>query len=143
MKFEHSSGIVVYSYFDNVRKFLFLKRKEGFLDMPKGHIEKEEHAREAAIRETREETGLDLNPDGDFVYKQEYWYMLKGEKIKKKVTMFLAEASCEQHVKTSNEHTGHVWLTFEEAKEKLSFKNQIELLKTANEYIDRIKGSAS
>lgn len=139
MRFEFSSGIVVYSYFDNVRKFLFLKRKEGFLDLPKGHIEKEEHALEAAIREAREETGLDLTPRDNFVHKQEYWYMLKDEKVKKRVTMFLAMAKPGQNVRISNEHTGFVWLSLEEAREKLSFKNQVELITMANEYIDKLE----
>lgn len=140
MIFEYSSGIIVYRYEDDTRKYLFLKRKEGFLDLPKGHIEKGEHALEAAIRETREETGLVVTPVGDFKYKQEYWYMGSGgEKIKKNVTMFIGKAPQNGSVDISFEHTGHIWLSLEEAGKKLSFKNQLEMLHKADEYISQIE----
>lgn len=142
MIFEYSSGIIVYRYSRGERKYLFLKRKEGFLDLPKGHIEKGEHALEAAVRETKEETGLDVVPVQNFKYKQQYWYMgSSGEKIKKSVTMFLGKAPDNGEVGISFEHTGHVWLTLKEAEEKLSFKNQVEMLSKADEYVNQIEKS--
>lgn len=138
--FEYSSGIIVYKYSAGERKYLFLRRKEGFLDLPKGHIEKGEHALDAAIRETKEETGLDVVPVPSFKHNQEYWYTgSSGERIKKSVTMFLGKAPDNGNVDVSFEHTGHVWLTLKEAEKKLSFKNQIEMLAKADNYINQLE----
>ena len=63
MEREKSSGMVVYRTVNGSREFLLLERKEGFLDFPKGHIEAGETEEIAAIREVREETGLNLTRD--------------------------------------------------------------------------------
>src|SRR5690242_19321332 len=107
MKYEYSAGAVIYSASGTVREFLFLRREEGWLDMPKGHIEKGETAEQAAIREIREETGIEAKLDPNFRYESIYWYNREGNRIKKSVKFFLAEAVQERRVKVSSEHVGH------------------------------------
>ncbi|MHB8361883.1 MAG: NUDIX domain-containing protein, partial [Thermoplasmataceae archaeon] len=70
---EVSAGIIVFKRMKNL-EFLFLKRMEGFLDLPKGHIEKGETEKEAALRETKEETGLSVEIIDGFKEIQEYTY---------------------------------------------------------------------
>ncbi len=137
MRHERSSGIIVYKNNNNGLSFLFLVKKDGVLDFPKGHVEKGESEKESAIRETREETGLELQPDGKFRYIQEYWYRYAGERIKKTVTMFLSRAPHDADVKISFEHQGFRWLSYEEALTNLSFKNQKEMLTEALSQIKR------
>lgn len=134
---EKSSGIIVYTGTDSNVKFLFLTRREGFLDFPKGHIEAGETEVDSAIRETFEETGLKVNPDTGFRYNQEYWYQRKGEKIRKSVIMFIARAPSNHEVKVSFEHEGHKWLTYQDALTELSYKTQKEMLTAAMNYISR------
>lgn len=131
MHHEKSSGIIVYKVQDGEVKFLFLKRKEGFLDFPKGHIEKGESEVESAIRETREEAGLELVPEESFRHEQEYWFTHSGERIRKTVAMFLARAPTDAKVKVSFEHADFVWLSYEDALTRLSYKNQKEMLTRA------------
>ena len=58
------------------------------LALPKGHPEKGESSQDAALREVREETGLEATPVeklGDI----KYWYACDGERVLKIVTFFL------------------------------------------------------
>lgn len=132
---EFSSGIIVYRGSEDDVKFLFLTRREGFLDFPKGHIEKGETEVQSAVRETEEETGLKVSPDTRFRYNQEYWYQRKGEKIRKSVIMFLARAPSNSEVKISFEHEGYKWLSYHDALVELSYKTQKEMLTAAMNYI--------
>src|SRR3989344_8138075 len=59
---------------------------------PKGLIDKEknETKQEAALREVKEETGVEGNIINDFP-EVSYWYVFEGVKIKKTVYYFLME----------------------------------------------------
>ena len=87
MQFGYDGGCMVYRYERGIRKFLFLtKGPKDRLDLPKGHIEKGESAEQAAIRETKEETGLDVKPDRFFRFTVAFWFMAEGEKIRNSVS---------------------------------------------------------
>lgn len=60
MKKEISCGACVY---DNEGRVLIIKHVLGHTDIPKGHIEKGETKEETAIREIKEETGIDIELD--------------------------------------------------------------------------------
>lgn len=138
MRVEVSSGIIVFRDHDGNRKYLLLGRKEGFLDFPKGHIEKDETEVEAAIRETQEETGLKVQPLEGFRREMKYWFKFSGELIHKKVVMFVGEASDNESPATSSEHTGFEWLDYEEALGSLKFQNQKELLEDVEKFLNSL-----
>lgn len=58
--------------------------------LPKGHPEHEETPLDAALREVREETGLDVVPINGAVYEDtEYWFNAdNGEHVHKRVRFF-------------------------------------------------------
>jgi len=79
------------------RALLFWRR--GAWDMPKGHLESGETLEECALRETREETGLEhlsldkpicvtyhtYHQDGEFILKESHWYdmtLTEPDKVK-------------------------------------------------------------
>ena len=136
MKFEFSAGVVVYSECNGVRRFLILKRNDGKFDFPKGHIEKGEKAQDAAVRETYEEAHLKVEIDRYFRRDIRYWFYEGGEKISKKLSMFLAEVNSEEGVKISYEHSGFEWLTAEDAVEKLNSKDRGEIIVSADRYAE-------
>ncbi|AGO60320.1 uracil-DNA glycosylase family protein [Ferroplasma acidarmanus] len=141
MREEFSYGTVVYSKFNNECKYLLLKREEGWLDFPKGHIEKGEDGVKAALRETCEESGVCLQPGNlvhGFYYNIDYFFTYKGTKILKHVGMYLSEVLPETTVKVSYEHRGYVWLNYQEAMEELRFGNQKGLLEYTNTYIEKL-----
>ena len=134
MKEEISSGIIIFRNRGKI-EFLFLQRREGFLDMPKGHVEKGESELNAAKREALEETGLSVNPVEGFRELQQYWYTYEGEKIWKKVSLYLGIVSENAEVRISNEHTGFVWLSLDDTLKTLSFQNQKEIIRQAYDFI--------
>jgi uracil-DNA glycosylase len=129
---------VVFKTEDGSPKFLFLSRK-NFLDMPKGHIEKGENGYTAAIREAKEESAIEAKPFPFFREKMVYQFYKGKVKVKKFLTMFLGEVSPESKPKISKEHTGYMWLTYDEAIKKLKYAPQKKLINRCNEYIRRIR----
>ena len=128
MKFVFDAGVIVYAGSGVHRKYLFLKNASGWLDTPKGHMEKGEHAEEAALRETWEETGIKARPDPFFRDSVEYWYAENGERTKKQVTFFIAEVASDTKIKISDEHISYQWLDYGSSMKMLSFKDQKELI---------------
>lgn len=84
MKYEKSCGCVIL----NEDKILLIKQRRGSYGFPKGHTEKQETELETAIREVKEETGLDVEVDLTKRYSITY---PKGENVLKEVVYFLAK----------------------------------------------------
>lgn len=65
---EKSCGIVV---FDN-NKVLLIKHNGGHISFPKGHVENNETEKETAIREVKEETGIEAKILSDKTFTNTY-----------------------------------------------------------------------
>ena len=142
MPIEKSAGAVIFRKEGGKTYYLLLhypsnaKAPREYWDFPKGHIEKGENLEETAKREVEEETGLkDLKLIEGFKEWIKYFFKFKEKNIFKIVTFFLAETKTKT-VKVSFEHIGFKWLPYEEAIEKLTFKNAKEILKKANDYLN-------
>ena len=141
MPIEKSAGAVIFRKEGNKIYYLLLhypsnaKAPREYWDFPKGHIEKGEKIEETVKREFKEETGLkDIKLIEGFKEWIKYFFKFKGKNIFKIVTFFLAETKTKT-VKVSFEHIGFKWLPYEEAIEKLTFKNAKDILKKANDYL--------
>ena len=136
MKREFSAGVIVYHETKQHRLYLLLQYGAGHWDFPKGHIEKGEEKQEAALRELKEETGLEVTLSEGF--EQAFSYFFKDSKthdlVLKKVYFFVAP-STSKVVTLSYEHSDYVWLPFEQAIEKLTFKNAKELLEHVDSWL--------
>jgi 8-oxo-dGTP pyrophosphatase MutT (NUDIX family) len=92
---EVSAGGVVFRREPRLEIALASRRtRKGDLawGLPKGLVEEGEDPEVAALREVREETGLEARierPLGDI----NYWYVWEGQRIRKRVTFFLMEAT--------------------------------------------------
>lgn len=133
---EKSCGVVVFRHErGGGRKYLILHYEEGHWDFPKGHVEAGEEEKEAAIRETKEETGIaDLEFLDGFRERIEYFYRQEGRTMHKEVFFFLAETKT-RDVKLSFEHVGFEWLPYEEALARITFKNSKGVLEKAENFI--------
>ena len=129
METEKSAGAVVFFRGEQVEYLLLLSTYWGF---PKGRVEKGEDEKTAALREVREESGLDVSLLDGFRELDEYWYQRKGVRVHKEAAFFLAQAHT-QAVRISWEHTDSLWLGYADAMERLKFSGQRELLRKANE----------
>jgi 8-oxo-dGTP pyrophosphatase MutT (NUDIX family) len=100
------------------------------LALPKGHPEKGESAAEAALREVREETGVQarlVEKLGDV----RYWYTRGGRRVAKVVSFFLLQyvsGAVEDHDREV-EHAR--WLPLEEAGRQLTYKGERDMVQRA------------
>jgi bis(5'-nucleosidyl)-tetraphosphatase len=139
---EISSGIIVFRRVSGERLYLLLHYhyKGDYWEFPRGNIREYETPREAALRETEEETGLSadqLRIFEGFEERARWFYRLKRQMVQKKVTYFLAETNIE-NVKISEEHVGAEWLSFEDALNLLQYKNSKKLLQKAEDFMRKL-----
>lgn len=125
---ERSAGAVLFNETDSGKVFLLLNYPSGHWDFVKGNIEDKETPHQTVVREIREETGItDVEFIDGFEDKIEYHYQRDGNLIHKEVIFFLAKTKTTD-VKISHEHLGYVWLSFDEALKKLTYKNAKNIL---------------
>jgi bis(5'-nucleosidyl)-tetraphosphatase len=142
---EKSAGAIIFRKENGENYYLLLhypsiNRKGGHWEFAKGHIEEGEDYDQTVKREVKEETGLDdINILPGFKEHIKYFFREYGEEKKwifKLVTFFVAETK-NKDVKLSPEHVGFVWLPFEEAVKKITYKNSKELLKRVNDFVTK------
>ena len=135
--FERSAGILLYRELAMKKFFLLLHYPSGHWDFVKGRIEKNEDEKQAAIRETREETGItDVEFIDGFEEKIHYTYQFFGKIVQKEVVFFLGKTKTEE-IKLSDEHIDHIWLEFDDAFSKTTYQNAKSLLQKSKPLIFR------
>ena len=146
MKREFSAGVVVYYddiYNDQpVRLYLLLNYRRGYWDLPKGKLEKDETNLQAAVRELKEETGLEAVIHHGF--EQTLSYMFKdptGVLVHKTVTFFVGRASTKEVV-LSHEHLSYKWLPYKEALEFLTYTNAQQIVAMADHFVEMLTKNA-
>ncbi len=155
-KKEFSAGIIVYRNTLQGPQFLLLYYGGRYWGFPKGRIEDKlsgvidsdgentkstsikETSREAAIRETQEETGI--APDKLFIKrnfkKVEQFSFKRNKELMSKVVIFYLAETTETDIKISSEHKGFGWFQYRDARHILSLnKDSQRLLRNAYEYI--------
>ena len=134
---EKSAGIVLFRNISNKNEFLVLNYPQGHWDFIKGKVEQNETLHETAIRETKEETGIsNIKFIDGFEESVEYDFRFKNEDIHKKVIFFLAKTS-EKKISLSHEHNDYLWLGYNDALKKTTFKNAKNVLSKANEFLSK------
>ena len=84
MNYEICCGSVVF----NDNKVLIIKHKYGHISFPKGHVEGNETEEETAIREVKEETGIDIEITSNKKYYVQYE---NDNNSSEKVTYFIGK----------------------------------------------------
>ena len=134
---ETSSGVVLFRKVNDKILFLLLHYPSGHWDFVKGKMESGETPHETAIRETKEETGIE---DIEFVDGYEEWieynFQFEGELVHKKVVFFLGETKTEE-VQISHEHLSFTWMDYVTAMDKTTFDNAKTVLSKAYELLSK------
>ncbi len=133
IKKETSTGALVYKRKNGEIKYLLIMLLRGNWGFPKGHIEGKETEKETAIREIKEETGLDVSFYKDFKEKVQYF---PAPFIFKNVVYFLAEAISNEVKIQDDEVLEYKWVNYEEASKLISYKVQKNILKKANDILE-------
>src|SRR3954468_22562274 len=106
------------------------KGGERVLALPKGHPENGESGIDAALREIREETGVEarlVEKLGDV----KYWYQRDGKRIAKVVSFFLFEHVSGAPAGDPFEVEEARWMPFHEAETQLSYRGEREMVSLA------------
>jgi len=96
------------------------------LALPKGHPDGDESAADAALREVREETGVEaalVDTLGDI----RYWYMRGGRRIAKVVSFFLLEYVAGELEDHDHEVERAEWMPLETAARRLTYRGERDM----------------
>lgn len=98
--------------------------------LPKGHLEEGETAQQAAVREVREETGIDgsvLRELGAI----DYWFVVENRRVHKTVHHFLLEAVGGELSDEDVEVTEVAWVPLGELDQLLAYTDERRLVRRA------------
>jgi 8-oxo-dGTP pyrophosphatase MutT (NUDIX family) len=122
MKKEKSCGCIIMDR----GKVLLVQETEGHWGFPKGHVEAGETEFETAIRETKEETNIDVEIDDSKRYEINY---IVREEIDKTVVYFLGKKLNDNIIRQESEINSVEWIPYKEAIERITYDNAKGVLK--------------
>ena len=136
MKIEKSCGAVVFTREGGTIKFVIIRSLEGFYGYPKGHMEAGESEEQTALREIREETGLDVSLLEGFRTEDAHALVREGRPdVTKQIVYFLAEYTGQVLRAQEGEVTEIRLMTFDEAMAAFQFESSRRILREADAYI--------
>jgi 8-oxo-dGTP pyrophosphatase MutT (NUDIX family) len=131
--YERSCGAIAFKKVNSAVKFLLIKNKRSSnWSFPKGHIEVGETDEQTAIREVKEETGIDIDIIRGF--KGKSVYQIQG-KIEKTVYIFAARAKTTDITIQQEEIESYKWADYRSAMKSLKFDNDRSILWRANTFL--------
>ena len=123
LKKEKSCGCIIIK--DN-KVLLVYEKRRNFWGFPKGHMEDGENEIETALREVKEEVGLDVEINIEKRYVLNY---IIREEIDKTTVLYLATPKNEKIIMQESEIENVRWCNFDEALNVLTFDNWKEMFK--------------
>ena len=136
MKHEKSCGGLIYREQEGETQLLLIKhRSGGHWSFPKGHMEAGETEMMTALREIREETGLQVFLREGFREAVEY---SPKPNVKKQVIYFIGFTLNESVLHPQEEEVSEIaWMEIHTAYEMVTFRNDKNLISRAMEYLER------
>lgn len=110
--------------------------RENIWTLPKGTPAPDETREQTALREVREETGLDARIVGE-VGAIEYTFSRRGMRFVKQVFHYLMIATGGDVTQHDHEYDEARWFSFNEALAALTYNNEIEIMRQAAPMIER------
>lgn len=135
---ETSAGGVVFRREDDAGA-LFLLIRDSYQNwgFPKGHVESGERPEDAALREVREETGIERVAVRGVIDTIDWYFRFRGRLIHKVCHFYLMETS--QAVTCPQEAEGITacqWAGYDAARTAISYANARQLLLRAHEMVN-------
>ncbi|HEV7882749.1 MAG TPA: NUDIX hydrolase [Solirubrobacteraceae bacterium] len=130
---EFSAGGVVFNAARDVVVIVPTRRAADgsrVLALPKGHPDGAESPAEAALREVREETGIDAEVI-ESLGQVRYWYQRGGRRVAKAVEFFLLRYLSGNVADHDHEVEDACWIPADEAAERLTYDGEREMVRRA------------
>lgn len=113
-------------------RFLIIRDSYKNWGFPKGHVEQGERPEDAAVREVREETGVDGLTVRGAIETIDWYFRFRGRLIHKVCHFYLMETEREDtNPQRSEGITACRWEQFEEAVRLVSYANARDVLRHA------------
>ena len=133
-----SAGAILFRNTRGRREYLLLKSRPGDWEFPKGGVEGEEELQQTAIREVKEEAGIeDFRLLNGFRADYDYVFEASGDTIHKTVHLFIAK-SFEASAELSKEHRDLQWRDYEQAINTITQEGPRDILRDAHDYLDEV-----
>ncbi|MBZ0136347.1 MAG: NUDIX domain-containing protein [Planctomycetes bacterium] len=134
-----AAGFVLANIDHGVMYLLLRSARHGAWLPPKGHTEPGEALLAGALRETREETGIEsVRVVDGFERSFEYDVSGKRGKYRKRVTYYLATTD-QTRLALSDEHDDAGWFALDEALARVQYQQMRDVLKQADAFLaDRV-----
>lgn len=132
-RLETSAGGVVCRIQDGTPRFLLIRDSYRNWGFPKGHLEQNELPDAAALREVREETGIDDVELSGVIDTIDWFFRFRGRLVHKVCHFYLMMTRTSSTTPQRAEGiTACRWATFEDATAMVSYVNAREVLTQAN-----------
>ena len=134
MNYGKSCGFIVYKRVNNKKFYLVIRSLNGDFGFPKGHTEPGESEIETAIRELKEETGIEVKIIEGFRRQIEYELRNIPNTIKQSV-YFLGECTSDKIICQESEVSEARFFSYEDAIKILTFEETKSILIDAEKFI--------
>ena len=136
MKPEFSAGGVAVRRFRGRPFVAVITTFKHALALPKGHPDRGESAADAAIREVREEAGIETTMP-EKLDDVRYWYVREGERQLKVVRFFLLRYRSGSVRDHDHEVESAEWIPLDDAPERLTFRGERDVAARAIAVVSR------
>lgn len=129
---EYTAGGMVYRHRRGELQILMIQDRLGRWTIPKGHVEEGENLSQTAIREVKEETGLQRVKIRDKLDKIHFFYRKEGKLILMTTYVFLMEAvgRSDKVIPEDSEGIADVkWFNKDEALKLIEYKDTEKLFR--------------
>lgn len=133
-----AGGVVVREWNGELQVAVIRPRGKTVWALPKGHVDGVENPEQAALREVREETGLDAELDRP-LGEIRYFYQFKGRRIFKTVAFFLFRYRAGEIDRLDPSMRVEVdqarWIRLADAQRVLAYRGEREIVARAQELL--------
>ena len=139
---DSAVGIIpVYKKGDAEFLFCIVKEADGHWGFPKGHKEEGESDEEAALRELREETGIEkVDLIREQKFSEHYSFVRDEDRVEKTVVYIIGIVDTTEHLRSPefrDEISECKWVPYAHAKQTLTYPEAREVLDRAWEYMQK------